>query len=456
MFKTRKNKPTFLSSWVAALLLSTAALVILEMNAAAATSEPACKISKWQWVDFATGQKTGPTTMAVLRLCTDDGNDGFCVMLRDTESLAGNWLKNPQAKAHISAVLDSIIGKDVGDPSAIKVLWEDLHQQKVSNQLLMAIDLSLWDRYGRANKKPVADLIGKKREKVAAHLATLWPPLPPFNECKNQQDVIDEFVKLARETKKRGLRGFKIHPYINGTWNPLEWRPLKPHERGAFPDQDLMIVKAVYAELGNSIPLMFDPGFQYNLKEAIRVGQVLDEMKFTWYEDPLPEWGDLDYLMKDWVALRKTVKTPLMGPQEFIDYHARIRWLEAGAADWARLDVCYGGLTPCLELIKYCQKTGRQIDLHSMPMNDYMYACYPVADDVTMPWLELTTCPWWVPVATTFPGSAPAGKAQPWFKRVPVAPVDADGYAHLNFDIPGIGPEVDWNWIESHQVTDAN
>jgi L-alanine-DL-glutamate epimerase-like enolase superfamily enzyme len=411
------------------------------------------RIASCEWRVFEPGSAGGPPQLTAVRIADTQGHDGVCVMLRDGNNshFTDRILHDAKLREAASTISTLLIGQDASTPQAIKAIWDQMEAKKAGFDLETAIDLALWDLYGRAHGKPVADLIGRKREKVATHLATLWPPLGPFRECKNHQETVAAYVKLARQVKERGLLGFKIHPYINGTWNPVEWRPLKKGERGAFPDQNLEIVRAVYAELGNSMPLMFDPGWQYNLDEAIRVGKVLDEMKFTWYEDPLPEWADRDALMKDWIALRKAIKTPLMGPQEFLTYKARIHWLEAGAADWARIDICYGGYTPCLELIRYCEQHKIRIDLHANPMEAYMLACYPITDDATMPWIELYGVPPpYVPPTKEFPGSEPAPKNQPWFKRMPAYLVDDKGYAHFNLDISGLGPEADWAWIAAH------
>ena len=424
--------------------------LLLPVDGDAADPSAPARIASCDWRVFDTGTTNGPRQMTALRITDTLGHDGICVMLRDgthRSPFSATISGDANFQEQVAATSQLLVGQDATTPQAIKVIWEQLYVRKTDNVVQTAIDLALWDLYGRAGGKSVVDMLGKKREKVATHLATGWPPGWPFNTCKNQQEVVAAYVKLARDTKKRGLRGFKIHAYINGTWNPVEWRPLKPGERGAFPDQDLEIIRAVYAELGNSLPLMFDPGWMYNLAEAIRVGKVLDEIKFTWYEDPLPEYSTS--CIPQWLALKKAIKTPIMGPQEMIDYKARIKFIEAGAADWARMDVCYGGFTPCMEMIHYCEQHKIQIDLHSMPMNDYMVACYPVTDDATMPWLELNVNPN-IPVATTFPGSDSAPKTQPWFKRVPKVPVDAEGYAHFNLDIPGLGPEADWEWITAH------
>ena len=261
---------------------------------------------------------------------------------------------------------------------------------------------------------------GKKREKVATHLATLWPPLGPFSQSKNHQDNVAAYVKLAASSQGAGLLGFKIHAYINGTWNPVEWRPLKHGERGTFPDLDLEIIRAVYAELGNSMPLMFDPGWMYNLDEAVRVGKVLDEMKFLGTKIRCRNGPTSDALMKDWITLRKAVKTPIMGPQEFPRLQDPNSLARGRRRRLARMDVCYGGFTPCLELVRYCEQHKIKIDLHAVPMIAYMLACYPITDDTTMPWIELSTSPprmfqW----RRRFPGSEPASKNQPWFKRMP-------------------------------------
>ncbi len=54
------------------------------------------------------------------------------------------------------------------------------------------------------------------------------------------------------------------------------------------------------------------------------------------------------------------------------------------------------------------------------------------------------------PVAKGFPPSEPGHQKRPWIKRIQARPVDAEGFGHLNYELPGTGLELDWDWIEQH------
>jgi len=432
--------------------LAVASLLLMPSGWATA-AEPA-RIASCEWRVFDTGNAGAHPQMVAVRIADTQGHDGVCVMSYDLDHFSEKIQSDPTLREKAAALSKALVGQDASTPQAIKAIWEQMDAQKPGFDLETAIDLALWDLYGRANGKPVVDLLGKKREKVATYHSTFWPPLPPFDKCKNHQEVVAAYVELARDARKRGMRGFKIHPYCNGFWSPITGHVPQAGEDRAFPDLDVEIARAVRAELGDSMPMMLDSHWTYTkLEDAIRVGKVLDELKFLWNEDPLPEYvyaGSEDREMKEWIALKKATKTSIMGPENFLDYKARIRWFEGGATDWLRIDVCYGGFTPCLEMIRYCEQHKIKIDLHSVPLHLYQLACYAITDDATMPWIETLGLPKYLPIATTFPGSEPASKNSPWYKRIPKEPVDAEGYAHINLDIPGLGPEADWDWIAAH------
>jgi len=431
------------------IMVATVGMLLICNGWAIAAEQP--RIASCEWRIFDTGNVGGHPRLTAVRIADTQGHDGVCVMTYDGDHFSTKMQSDSKLREKATALSQSLIGQDASSPLAIKAIWEQMDTKKAGFDIETAIDLALWDLYGRANGKSVVELLGKKREKVAAYYSSWFPPDYPFNTCKNQQEAVAVYAQLARDAKKRGLRGFKIHPYVGGNWNPIAWRALKPGEATAYPEQDIEIARAVAAELGNSMPLIFDSHFSYRkLDEAIKVGMVLDELHYLWNEDPLPEWAGSTAQMREWIALKKATKTPIMGPENFLDYKTRIRWFEGGGTDWIRIDVNYGGFTPCLEMIRYSEQHKVPIDLHTNPMNAYQMACYPIADDALMPWIETMGIPQYIPVATTFPGSAPSPKDQPWFKRVPMIPVDAEGYSHFNLDIPGIGPEADWEWITAH------
>ena len=77
----------------------------------------------------------------------------------------------------------------------------------------------------------------------------------------------------------KGLTAVKLHPYCVAA-------------------DDIRMCRAVRKAVGDDFTLMLDtlvyPG-PYDRQDALRVGRVLDELNFWWFEDPLPK-TDLDGL----------------------------------------------------------------------------------------------------------------------------------------------------------------
>ena len=45
---------------------------------------------------------------------------------------------------------------------------------------------------------------------------------------------------------------------------------------------------AVHEAVGGTMALMLDASWAYSYAEALTVGRAIEELGFTWYEDPLP------------------------------------------------------------------------------------------------------------------------------------------------------------------------
>ena len=90
------------------------------------------------------------------------------------EDVCGYWF-GANAQIIENVVKPAIVGEDPFDREKI---WRDLnHRQRLnmgtmSDKVLMAVDLALWDLAGRAVGLPVYKLLGGYRDKVPAYAST--------------------------------------------------------------------------------------------------------------------------------------------------------------------------------------------------------------------------------------------------------------------------------------------
>jgi L-alanine-DL-glutamate epimerase-like enolase superfamily enzyme len=189
-------------------------------------------------------------------ISTDEGIDGVVSSRAEILiQLAQLWT---QAREHIE-------GQDPFDRGRIENMLR--HRFSWPGRAIGVLDYGLWDIAGRSLGQPVYKLLGSTREKVLAYGSTV-------------HFATDErFVETTLECMSHGLKAVKLHPYC-------------------VAGDDIRMCYAVRKAVGDDLKLMLDtlvyPG-PYNRQGALRVGRVLDELNFWWFEDPLPK-TDLDGL----------------------------------------------------------------------------------------------------------------------------------------------------------------
>ncbi|MCL4371163.1 MAG: hypothetical protein M1380_09690 [Chloroflexi bacterium] len=152
---------------------------------------------------------------------------------------------------------DYIEGQDPLDRGKIEdILARRFHWPMRVRGLL---DHGLWDIAGKYFNLPIYKLLGATREKVLAYGDTV------------HFDADEKFIDTVLAAKAKGYKAIKVHPYC-------------------VADDDIRLVYNIRKAVGDEMVLMMDTltyPAPYTREEALRVGRVLDELNFWWFEDPL-------------------------------------------------------------------------------------------------------------------------------------------------------------------------
>ena len=162
------------------------------------------------------------------------------------------------------------------DPFDREMIWKWLWVGNYAENLASVIDLALWDLAGRVTGQPVYKLLGGARDRVRAYAST-WPNIG------SPQAYADH----ALACKEEGYVAYKIHPHY--FWDPKTKTPTpgRPSNIAA----DIETCRLVREAVGPDFVLMYDPwGTYMSLEEAVKVGRVLEELDYYWYEHPMPEY----------------------------------------------------------------------------------------------------------------------------------------------------------------------
>lgn len=239
--------------------------------------------------------------------------------------------------------------------------WRDLNflgYEGVSIVGLAAIDNALWDLRGKAAGLNVAHLIGACRASVPCYASGgLW-----------LDGSIADLQKQAAHFVTRGFRAMKTR--------------VGPRE----PDKMVARVRAVREAIGPHVALMVDANQQMTVKQAIRIGRMMEDLDLTWFEEPVICH---DHTGEAQVAA--ALDTPIASGETVYTHRGVLTMLQARAADIVMPDLQrMGGPTEFLKAGHLCEAFNVPCSSHLFPeMSLPLLAALPSGYYLEhMPWFE--------------------------------------------------------------------
>jgi L-alanine-DL-glutamate epimerase-like enolase superfamily enzyme len=349
----------------------------------------------------------GPARQAVqtlTRITADSGATGHCFGGSEETTAVARRL---------------LVGLDAFDREGIHRLFRGsarLEWRALAGRMVGVLDQALWDLAGQATGLPVHRLLGGARERVPAYASTMCA-----DDIPGGLDSPEAFADFARACVAAGYRAFKLH-----TWMP-------PY--GPDPRRDIAACRAVREAVGPDVLLMLDPYHNYTREEALMLGRALEELDFHWMEEPMDEYSTSSYA---WLCER--LDLPICGPESVEGgLQSRAEWIRRGASDIMRTGVEHGGITAIIKTAHLCEAFGMRLELHgggagtlhalaAMAVPGEMYErglLHPHLDyDAERPWL-----------------------------RTPIDAIDAGGMVRVPTG-PGLGQDIDWDFIRENVVQD--
>ena len=190
-----------------------------------------------------------------------------------------------------------------------------------------AFDNCLWDILGQASGLPIYALVGRVRDRLPVYLT-------------GGDMGIEGYLKHIATGREMGIETYKFHSYKGGK-------------------ADIPIYEEVRQAVGPEYGLITDPVCSYDLREAIEVGRVLEELDFVWLEEPMHEQK-----MNQYQALCRELTIPVLGTEMLMhDIGLTAQWLIQEATDRLRGNARHG-TTQVLKLAHLAEMYGTHIELN--------------------------------------------------------------------------------------------
>ena len=203
----------------------------------------------------------------ICRVRSKDGAEGISVAHSTMSTLFPIFLRN---------LRPFFLGKDARE---LDLILEKVYIYNFNFRLngialglpLATIEFAILDMLGRMAQKPVGELIGEiHNREVGVYMATEWREKPVEESIKLIQGAVSEYDVHALKIKVGGLMFMTTDMYAVGP-----------------PGRTEKIIPLVRKTFGDKMALYADSNSFYSVPEAIRVGRLLEEYKFSYFEEPV-------------------------------------------------------------------------------------------------------------------------------------------------------------------------
>jgi len=353
-------------------------------------------------------------TQTLTRIIADNGAEGYYLGGHGHGDQDG--LTADERAALTGRIRNLVLGQD---PFDREKFWHWMWVANIPENLLSVLDMALWDLQARHFGVPIHKLLGGCRDRAKAYASTFPNMGPP-----------SLYADHAAECRARGYRAYKIHPYY--FWDPVTGKP--DPGRPSHVEQDIQLCRLVRERVGDDMVLMYDPWGTYRtFEDAVRVGRVLEELGFYWYEHPMNE-----YRVDAYIKLARELQIPILSPEIAAgSIYTRADWIHRGAADMSRIDVLRGGITGCHKMAAICEAFGVRCEMHMAGFGN-LQILGATSEDVCEYYERGLEAPG---VEYDMP---------PPYLEALCDPLDADGTVPIPQE-PGMGYRLNWDYIQEHR-----
>jgi len=205
------------------------------------------------------------------------------------------------------------------------------------------IDTALWDLYSRKKGLSVAEMAGKKRDKIDLYASSMKRDLPVQEEADRLRTLQDKF----------GYRSIKLHPGIPVGQDMDHW-----------PNRTEDMVKAMVKTAKSGTEIIVDVNGNYSVNKAIEMAKFFQEQGVVLFEEPCPYW-EIDQTKAVREACEKIGIAVAGGEQDYVEPVWQ-RMIDDHVMDVCQPDLLYlGGFTRSLRVAQYAAAKGRPVTPHT-------------------------------------------------------------------------------------------
>ena len=351
--------------------------------------------------------------------------DNFICRVTSTDGAEGLAVSNNFQMVYLYPIFvlrlqPFFIGKDARD-------WEQLLDEvyvyksnyKLQNLALWVplatIEFAVLDMLGKIAQQPIGKLIGEiHHPTIAVYQANNF-------RGKTAEESIDLIQQQVSETQAQALK-FKV----GGRMSKNDDDP---------PGRTEQLIPLVRKTFGDAMTIYADSNGSYTPDEAIRIGRMMEDYAYDFYEEPVPfDWYE------ETRQVTRALNVPVAGGEQEPSMHT-FRWLiREDALDVVQPDIFYfGGMVRSMRVARMAAAKGKTCTPHISGSGlGYLYMMHFVS---------------------AVPNAGPYHEFKGFNNELPLESptadlVSQDGIVTVPTG-PGLGVTVDPNFVAKHRVVEG-
>ena len=288
-----------------------------------------------EWPDSARNVIIWKTESVIVEVSTDAGLKGI--------GGATRYNGPAEMKAYLDGVIKPfLVGKNPFDVESLSGGISGPGARGVWS----GVDTALWDIVAKAKGVPLYRLLATDTE-PQTHLR-MYASGGEFTWLKNSRFVgPDDLVKQALRHKAAGYTAFKF-------------RPGGAFETFSSIKEFVPYLREMRKAVGPDFNLIQESNTRWTMDQCLQIAPVLEELKFTWWEEPTRRNID------DYVKIKKVLPTvKVSGGEGLANRSALVEWMDRGAYDVVQPGCDDAGVTECWHMARMAATRGKLLCPHN-------------------------------------------------------------------------------------------
>jgi len=287
--------------------------------------------------------KGGVEPLACIRIHTDNDLTGLSEVFRVPPGVVQATVGGPAT--HFGKLL---IGEELKHPERLwQRMWDTfLHTNRRGWEIMIlgALDVALWDLYGKQLGRPVWELLGGVQrgpfQTPVGEKTVVTPYCTIVSDVWGGEPMFQQQVARAEKLAELGYRAFKLEPMMSSRADVVE------------------LARRFRRSLGGKPTLMIDVGYLFHdVPTAARVCRELEPFDIFFFETPFPVDSPIPY-----ADLASRTSIPLAMGEHGVSRWEFLDMMERGRVSVVQpyMTTC-GGLTEAKRIVELARMRGAMV-----------------------------------------------------------------------------------------------